>query len=308
VTLPKVSILIPVFNREKIISKTIESALNQTYDNIEVIIVDNVSEDSTYSIVQAYADKDMRVKAFQNDDNIGPVKNWLKCVEYSNGEYIKFLWSDDLIAENFIEKTIKYLENYDDVGFAYSPVLLIDENDNHLKYMYKLFHQDKVVTSDEFIKSSILGGPVPVSPGCALFRREDIIKHLKVEIPNQDKLIFNRYGAGNDLLIFLLTAMNYEKVAFVSETLSYFRSHKGSFTITNDLSLYYSWAKLYFLKKHNKRTLMKIFKTQLICKSLINSKYRKMNKSIKITPSLLYVFIYTLKYIGKKILKHHYQK
>ena len=100
-----VSILIPVYNRDKFIEETINSALSQTYQNIEIIIVDNNSTDNTWRIIKKYTKKDNRIKAFKNDTNIGPVRNWKKCTDKADGEFGKILWSDDLIAPEFIEKT-----------------------------------------------------------------------------------------------------------------------------------------------------------------------------------------------------------
>ena len=67
---PKVSILIPVYNRAKIISETLNSAVNQTYKNIEVIVVDNKSTDNTFEIVKEFAKSHSNVKVYQNEENI----------------------------------------------------------------------------------------------------------------------------------------------------------------------------------------------------------------------------------------------
>ena len=78
---PKVSILIPVFNRKSYISDCIQSALDQTISSIEIIIVDNASNDGTWEICQEYANRDQRIRIFRNDTNIGPVRNWKKCLD-----------------------------------------------------------------------------------------------------------------------------------------------------------------------------------------------------------------------------------
>lgn len=67
-----VSILIPVYNRENLIEETVQSALNQTYKNIEIIVVDNQSTDNTWEILQKLASQDERIKIFQNNTNIRP--------------------------------------------------------------------------------------------------------------------------------------------------------------------------------------------------------------------------------------------
>ena len=114
----KVSILIPTYNREKIILETLNSAVNQTYKNIEVIVVDNKSTDNSYKIIKDFAKSHPNVKVYQNDTNIGPVRNWRRCMDYATGEYAKILWSDDLIAPDFIEKTLPWLADNDDIAFV----------------------------------------------------------------------------------------------------------------------------------------------------------------------------------------------
>ena len=113
-----VSIIIPVYNSELFISETIQSAINQTYKNTEIIIVDNDSKDGSWEIIKKFQEKDNRIKSFRNQTNEGPVRNWLRCVEMASGHYIKILWSDDLIAENFIEKTLPLFS--EDVGFVFT--------------------------------------------------------------------------------------------------------------------------------------------------------------------------------------------
>ena len=96
---PKVSILIPVYNREAFIAACVQSALEQTFTDFEIIIVDNASTDTTWKICQQIAEQDKRIRIFRNERNIGPVRNWRRCIEEARGVYGKILWSDDLISE-----------------------------------------------------------------------------------------------------------------------------------------------------------------------------------------------------------------
>lgn len=101
ITMPIASILIPMYNRENLIQETIESALTQTISDIEVVVVDNASTDDSFGIVDAISKLDSRVRLYRNDENIGAVNNWKKCVSYSTAPYSKILFSDDLIGPNF---------------------------------------------------------------------------------------------------------------------------------------------------------------------------------------------------------------
>ncbi|MCF6204600.1 MAG: glycosyltransferase [Methylococcaceae bacterium] len=245
-----VSILIPVFNREKIISETLDSALSQTYSNIEVIVVDNNSMDNTWRVIQQYANKDKRVKAFRNETNIGPVKNWKRCIDEATGEFGKILWSDDLIAPEFLEKTLPLLT--DDVGFVYSGVkIFADIPENGIKHYF--IGKSGIYSTNKFINYALYDKGAPFSPGCAVFRLDDLKNNLLVDVPNKINSDFSMHAIGNDLLIFLLTALGYKKFGFVSESLSFFRAHDGSISESSKIGklfLYYALAKAYFVDEY----------------------------------------------------------
>jgi len=246
-----VSILIPVYNRENLIEETVRSAMSQTYKNIEIIVVDNKSTDNTWQVLEKLAREDERIKIFQNETNIGPVRNWKRCIDEANGEYGKILWSDDLIASEFLEKTVPYLLD-EDVGFVFTGTeIFIDGTDK--KSSNYFIGETGIYESEKYIEGVLFNGNYPVSPGCALFRLKDLKKNLLVDIPNKVNSDFSMHAIGNDLLIFLLTAHQYKNFAFVNEKLSFFRAHEGSISIqSNDgkLPLHYMLVKAYFVENY----------------------------------------------------------
>lgn len=254
----KVSILIPVYNRENLIKETVKSALNQTYKNIEIIVVDNKSTDNTWEVLQKLEVEDERIRIFQNDTNIGPVRNWKRCIDEASGEYGKILWSDDLIAHEFLEKTVPYLEN-EDVGFIFTGTeIFIDGTDKKTSHYF--IGEASIYESEKYINGVLFDSGYPVSPGCALFRLKDLKKNLLVDIPNKVNSDFAMHAIGNDLLIFLLTAHQYKNFAFVDEKLSFFRAHEGSISIqSNDgkLPLHYNLASAYFVENYRKDLIKK---------------------------------------------------
>lgn len=256
-----VSILIPVYNREKLIEETICSALNQTYENIEIIVVDNQSTDNTWTVLQQLALKDSRIKIFQNETNIGPVRNWKRCIDEATGEYGKILWSDDLIAPEFLEKTVFYLED-SNVGFVFTRTYIFEcELENTKHDMYTIGNTN-VYNMEKYINGIFLGGGTyPVSPGCAIFRLKDLKKNLLVDIPNKVGSDFSMHAIGNDLLIFLLISNQYMSFAFVNEHLSFFRAHKDSISIQatrGKLPFYYDLAKAYFVENYREDLIKKL--------------------------------------------------
>jgi len=263
---PIVSILIPVYNREKIILQTLNSAVNQTYKNIEIIVVDNKSTDNTFEVVKEFAKYHTNVRVYQNEENIGPVRNWRRCLDYATGEYAKILWSDDLIAPEFIEKTLPYLVDHEDVGFVFTGTEIFNYDTGQRIKAYFIGNTG-IYDTKKFIEGSLLSGPFPVSPGNALFRKKDVEKNLLIDIPNKIGSDFKMHAIGNDVLIYLLIAKNYPKFAFINETLSFFRAHKDSISISTNktkIATLYNIAKAYFVENYlTDDKLRKKFNTKL---------------------------------------------
>lgn len=248
---PKVSILIPVYNREKYVAVCIQSALNQTFSNFEIVISDNASADATWQICKEFAERDSRVRIFQNNENIGPVLNWKRCIDEAKGEYAKLLFSDDLIYPQFLQETLTFLED-PEVGFVFTKVC-IGEDMGKGKMDYVFSGRSGLFPSEQFIEEALFGRRVPVSPGCAVFRTTDLKNNLVTEIPSPTIKDFLQHGAGPDLLIYLLTAVVYPKIGYVSEPLTFFRRHEGSITISDKqhyLGRCYDQAKVWFARNY----------------------------------------------------------
>lgn len=256
---PLVSILIPVYKREKLVVEAIDSALAQTYKNIEVIVVDNCSPDDTWGVLQQQAAKDSRLKVCRNDSNLGPLRNWRRCIELASGEYGKILFSDDAIHPTYIEKTLPLIHGNHDIGFVYTGVI-IHYTHNESKVPSYFLGPTGVYESLNYLEAALMatgGAGVPVSPGCAIFRKSDLDKNTMIQVPNKINADFSQHGMGNDLLIFLLTALQYQRIGFVNEPLSKFRGHEGSITTEaqknperGNYALNYEIARAYFAEKH----------------------------------------------------------
>lgn len=245
-----ISILIPVYNREAIISETLDSALAQTYSNVEIVIVDNASTDGTWEIVKQYAVRDSRVRIFRNESNVGPVRNWKRCIEEAKGVYGKILWSDDLISADFLEKTLPFMQ--EDVAFVFTSVRVFTDSPDIGVDVYSI-GESGLYDSNDFIEGDIYAKGYPVSPGCALFRLDDLKKNLLLHIPNSIGSDFSMHAIGSDLLMFLLTAHSYKRFAFVNQTLSFFRSHNGSISVMSKsckLPLHYDLARAFFVESY----------------------------------------------------------
>ncbi|MGE4170692.1 MAG: glycosyltransferase family 2 protein [Candidatus Margulisiibacteriota bacterium] len=247
-----VSILIPVFNRADVVSKTLESALAQTHTDIEVIVVDNASTDGTWDIICAHAKADSRVRAFQNETNLGPVQNWLRCIQEARGDYGKIVWSDDWIAPDFLEKTLPLIEQNPTIGFVFSAIQMVDQTETPT-HTACVIGATGLYPSDTYIQGIFLTDTMPLSPGCALFRLTDLRQNLWLDIPNPIHSNFAMHAIGNDLLLFLLTANQYAQFGFVAEPLAFFRAHPGSISADSGdikLAVFYSLTKAFFAQTY----------------------------------------------------------
>jgi glycosyltransferase involved in cell wall biosynthesis len=276
---PTVSVLIPVYNRESLITETVQSVLNQTYQDFEIIIVDNASTDNTWEVCKQLAKKDLRIKIWQNDINIGPVLNWKKCIEKAQGEYGKILFSDDLIQPTFLEKTIPFLED-SQIGFVFTAAEIginYENKQNRIEYKWR----NGKTESKEYFQSLLVAQIVlPVSPCAALFRLKDLKKNILTEIPSPTLQNFSAHGAGIDLLIYLLTAHQYPYIAHVNEPLVFFRKSYNSITMTskaNFIRSCYLQAKIWFANNYLSRKEIAV----LVIRSWLLYCLREKNISFK---------------------------
>jgi len=105
---PLVSVCVPSFNNERFIAATLESVLNQTYSNFEILITDDCSTDRTVSIIREFSDP--RIRLVQNEVNLGIAENWRTALSAATGKYVKLLCGDDLIYPDCLRRQVQILE------------------------------------------------------------------------------------------------------------------------------------------------------------------------------------------------------
>ncbi|OXA80605.1 Glycosyltransferase involved in cell wall bisynthesis [Flavobacterium aquidurense] len=127
-----VSIITPTYNAEKFITETLKSVKNQTYQNWEMILVDDASTDETVKIISDFAEKDSRIKLFKLEKNSGNGFARNIALEKAVGKYIAYLDADDLWFPNKLEKQVEFLKT-NNLPFTFSFYDCIDEEGNSLK-------------------------------------------------------------------------------------------------------------------------------------------------------------------------------
>ena len=131
-----VSVIIPTYNSASYIKKTVDSVLAQTYENFEVVLVDDCSKDSTREVLENIAKSDSRVHPFFQEKNNGAAVSRNIGIENAKGRYIAFLDSDDLWEPDKLEKQLKVLQAGN--PFVFCTYDIVDANGNRLKNKLKI--------------------------------------------------------------------------------------------------------------------------------------------------------------------------
>jgi len=126
---PLATIGMPVYDGERFLERALNSIVDQSFDNFELIISDNGSTDRTEAICRHLASTDKRIRYYRNQRNIGLVKNYNRVFELSAGKYFKWAACDDLCAPDFLRRCIEILENEPGVILCYPKTTIIDEED-----------------------------------------------------------------------------------------------------------------------------------------------------------------------------------
>jgi len=130
----KVSVTIPCYNSEEYIREALDSVLEQTYADYEILVVDDCSTDSSWQILQNYAIENPCIRIFRNDTNLGIPKTRNRLLQEvpPDTEFIAILDSDDVMEKTRIEKQVTYLEAHKDIGLVGSWVSLISSDGGDL--------------------------------------------------------------------------------------------------------------------------------------------------------------------------------
>lgn len=171
---PLVSVIMPSYNCEQFIGEAIESILYQTYDNWELIIVEDASEDGTLDIIKTYRDK--RIKLFCNERNQGIANATNRGIKESKGTYIALLDDDDIAEKGRLALQVEYLEKHPEIDILGGRTIFIDESGKTIDY------SGIPKRNPKYIKAVLLFNCMDFLNGTAMIRRAFIEKnHLYYE-------------------------------------------------------------------------------------------------------------------------------
>ena len=233
-----VSIIIPTFNRASIISETLDSVLDQTYQAWECIVVDDRSNDATPELVQAYSQKDERIKFYSRPE--AKVKGASSCrnygLELSKGIYIQFLDSDDILSKEKIENQVRLLDSDNHYSFSTCQWGTFDVNIAQAKIHKNLAAYQNFDKPKDFIEA--MGLSICYFPPHAYLIRKEIIAKAGY---------WNEYLSLNDDSEFMIRVIiNSDKICFSEESFAYYRlpgdDNLSSFSSERRVSdAIYSW-------------------------------------------------------------------
>lgn len=148
-----VSVITPAYNSENYISESIESVLSQTYENWELIIVDDKSTDKTKDIIEHYVHNDSRISLIELQENSGAAVARNTALESAKGRYIAFLDSDDRWKNNKLEKQIEFLKR-NGYGFTFTGYEYILDSNNPTQ---KIFRVPSKLNYSQALKNTVIG-------------------------------------------------------------------------------------------------------------------------------------------------------
>lgn len=254
--MPKVSVCIPAFNYAHFLNDAIDSVLAQTFQDFELLIVDNCSTDDTKNIVDKYAAVDNRITYYCNESNIGLVGNLNRCLEYATGQYIKILCADDLLLPTCLNRMVTALDSCPKASLVAGARKLVTGNLQPIAraaYSFREEHLPGVAA----INRCLFNGNQIGEPTAVMFRKKDASRGFSRD-----------YAQLVDIEMWFHLLEQGEFV-FLPEELCLFRQHEAQGTKTNMKSFAFlgDEEKLfheYLAKPYVTATPLKIFNWKFI--------------------------------------------
>jgi glycosyltransferase involved in cell wall biosynthesis len=201
-----VSIIMSVYNGEKYLDESIQSILNQTFQDFEFIIIDDCSTDNSAEIIQKYTNQDTRIQFLKKEKNIGIkgfVENLNIGIQKSRGKYIARMDQDDFAFPNRLEKQVEFLNLHQDVFLVGTSMTLMNENS-------EVYSEKKALTNfDEIKKRIIIDNP---------------IFHPTIMFRNEPNLFYrDKFYASEDFDFYLRLITSGKKIENLEEPLLRYR-------------------------------------------------------------------------------------
>jgi amino acid adenylation domain-containing protein len=291
----KVSVIIPAFNAGKYIRKAIESAISQTENNLEVIVIDDFSMDNTIAVVEDMIKNDCRIKLIRNEQNKGPSYSRNRAISEANGKWIATLDADDFYHEDRLKKLIAIAEEHkaDVVG---DNIFHVNENGENPKIAIKtkhIFNRHEIISTEFFIKNNLPIGSNFKYGYLHPIMRKEFIHNNNIAYDETTRL-------GEDFIFYVECFLNGAKFIFSYDSFYYYRHCNTSITRTYGnknalLELKNNNLKLIKIAQHaNNKDAVKLLKyrQRMFASAVLYSEVSKQLKSYQFFNPLKKIFMH----------------
>lgn len=223
-TSPFVSVIIPNYNHAPFLDERIQSVLDQTYQDFEIIILDDKSTDNSVDIIKKYANNPHVSHILVNEENTGiPFIQWQKGFGYAKGTFIWIAESDDVCEPGLLSSLLEISERNSDCNLLFSKSLKIDEKGlRYGDFYYQRGLDSFVMEGKDFIKKYLNGGNVIINASSAIFKKSALYG-----VDN----IYTTYRGCGDWIFWIEISKN-GKVAYLNKYLNYYRVYSNNTTQT----------------------------------------------------------------------------
>ena len=247
---PLVSVIIPNYNYARFLEQRIDSVLNQTYSNIEVIILDDCSTDNSKEVIEKYRNTPKVKHIIYNKENSGSTfKQWEKGFAKAKGEFIWIAECDDYAAPTFLEEIVHIMQNDETIKIGYSNSYWITPQKTFINRWCTIKKDIKIYNGKRFIKTHMMKENYIYNASMVVFRRDAL---------NSVDPDYKNYKSCGDKLFWISMAVT-GKVAYICKPLNYFRIHSDKVTSKSTANgvLFQEEFKLY--RKNKQKGYINIF-------------------------------------------------
>ena len=216
---PYFSVCIPAFNAGKYLSTTIDSVLNQTFTDFEIVILDNASTDNSKTVISSYADSRIRLET--NLETVPAHENWTRAVGLARGEWVKLLCADDLLKPNALQEIREDLLMHEEVLVHAGIRDVIDESGNLVKSAKAQFENGSLLNLDDVVSRVLSSGTNPLAESMCLTWKRNL---TEIVGPFSEQW---RYFID---LEYWLRLNKTSQIYYTTEVLGSFRVSRGSWT------------------------------------------------------------------------------
>lgn len=289
----KVSIIIPNYNHSSYLKERIDSILNQTFQNFELIILDDCSTDNSKEIIELYRDHTKVSHIVYNETNSGSTfKQWNKGIGYAKGDWIWIAESDDTAENDLLQKLINPILLDSSIVLSYCQSNRMDSKGiitgdwvSQTSHLNRDYHQDFIEEGRLFIKEDLLEKNVIPNASAVLFK-----KHIFLKVGGADEDI----SYNSDWLLWM-KILTLGKISYVSDIFNNFRYHENSVIAKSN-----SENRIPFIRKYDILMMQRFI--QFLKKSSIQDIVPNVMKTLFIFNSSEFEFLYKKKYKKESLI------